>query len=160
MAIRKPLVIVDGVVRQMAAADVLDAQFNEVDFVTAENGEVGAVGIGTPVYVSAADMVLNALADALSTSGVIGLVVDISVAPNDPARILTDGRITATTAQWDAVSDETGGLVAGSTYFLDPTTAGKLTAIAPTAEGKVVVKIGRALSSTTLEISIDWPILL
>ena len=160
MANRKPLVIVDGVVRQMAATDVLDVQLNEVDFITADNGEIGAVGIGTPVYVSAADTVLNALANALSTSEIIGLVVDISVAPGDPARILTDGRITATTAQWDAVSDEIGGLAAGSVYYLDPTTAGKLTKIAPTAEGEVVVRVGKALSSTTLEISIDWPILL
>lgn len=160
MANRKPLVIVDGVVRQMASADVLDAQLNEVDFITADNGEITAIVIGMPVYVSAADEVKKALADALGTSEILGLVADITVAASDPARILTDGRLTATTAQWDAVTGQTGGLTPGSVYYLDSSTAGNLTTTAPTAEGETVVRVGRALSTTVLEISIDRPILL
>lgn len=160
MANRKPLVIVSGVVRQMAAGDVLDVQLNEVDFITANNGELAAVVIGMPVYVSAADEVKKALADAIGTSEVVGLVVDVTVEPDDPARILTDGRLAATTAQWDAVTGDVGGLTAGSIYYLDPTTAGNLTTTAPTSDTEVVARIGKALSTTILEISINQPILL
>lgn len=160
MANRKPLVIVDGVVRQMSSGDILDVQLNEVDFVASVNDELEAVVIGTPVYVNGDDTVKKALADAISTSEIIGLVTDVSVAASDPARILTDGRLTATTAQWDAVTGETGGLTAGSVYYLDPSTAGKLTTTAPTTEGDTVVRVGKALSATVLEISIDRPILL
>ncbi len=160
MANRKPLVIVDGLVRQMASGDILDVQLNEVDFIAANNDEVTAIVIGTPVYVNGDGTVKEALADAIGTSEVIGLVVDITVAASDPARILTDGRLSATTTQWDAVSDETGGLTAGSVYYLDPTTAGKLTATAPTADGDIVIRAGKALSATVFEISIDRPILL
>jgi len=45
-------------------------------------------------------------------------------------------------------------------YFLDPTTAGNLTTSAPTAEGEIVLKIGKALSTTVLEVTIGQTILL
>ena len=160
MANRKPLVIVDGVVRQMSAADVLDVQLNEVDFITADNNEVGAIVIGTPVYVDGDGTVKKALADALSTAEVMGLVVDVTVAADDPARILTDGRLAATTAQWDAITGDVGGLTPGSIYYLDPETAGNLTTTAPTTDTEVVARVGKALSTTIFEISINQPILL
>ncbi len=160
MANRKPLVIVDGILRQMASGDTLEAKLDEVDFITADNDEVGAIVIGTPTYVNGDGTVKKALADAIGTADVLGLVVDITVAASDPARILTDGRLTATTAQWDAVSDETGGLTAGSIYYLDPSTAGKITATAPTSDTEVVARVGKALSTTILEVSINQPILL
>jgi hypothetical protein len=67
---------------------------------------------------------------------------------------------TATTAQWDAVTGGTGGLIPGSMYFLDPTTVGMLTTTAPTASGQVVVDVGRASSTTDLEISLNLSVLL
>lgn len=144
----------------MNSQDILDVQLNEVDFITADNDEVAAVVIGTPAYVNGDGTVKKALADAIATAEVIGVVVDITVAAAAEARLLTDGRLAATTAQWDAVTGETGGLTAGSVYYLDPTTAGKLTTTAPTTEGDVVARVGKALSTTILEISIDRPILL
>lgn len=160
MATRKPIVIVGGQLRQMAAGDVLDAQLNEVDFVVAANDELSAIVIGTPVYINGADTVAKALADAIGTSNVLGLVVDVTVAASDPARILTDGRLAATTAQWDVVTGDSGGLTAGAVYYLDPTTAGNLTTTAPTTDTEVVVRVGKALSTTVFEISINQPILL
>jgi len=160
MANRKPLVIVDGQLRQMAAGDVLDAQLNEVDFIAATNDELAAIVIGTPVYINGADTVKEALADAIGTSNVLGLVVDATVAADDPARILTDGRLAATTAQWDAITGDVGGLTPGAIYYLDPAIAGNLTTTAPTADTEVVARIGKALSATILEISINQPILL
>ena len=160
MATRKPLVIVDGVLRQMAAGDILDAQLNEVDYVTVTNDEAGSVVIGAPVYVNGDGTVLKAIADAIGTSEVLGLVSDVSIAASASGRVLTDGKLTATATQWDAVTGQTGGLTAGDIYFLDPTTAGKLTITAPTADTKVVARVGKSLSATVLEISINQPILL
>ncbi len=160
MATRKPLVIVDGLLRQMAAGDILDAQLDEVDFVSADNDEIGAIVIGTPVYINGADTVKKALADAIGTANILGLVVDVTVAASDPARILTDGRLAATTAQWDAVTGEVGGLTPGSVYYLDPDTAGNLTTTAPTTDTEVVARVGKALSTTILEVSVSQPILL
>lgn len=161
MANRKPLVIVDGLVRQMSSSDILDVQLNEVDFIPVTNGDaVAALVIGTPVYVSAADTVLQAQADDVATAEVLGLVSDVTIAAEAEGRVLTDGRLAATTAQWDAVTGEVGGLTAGSVYYVDPDTAGLITTTAPTADGDVVARVGKALSTTILEISINPPILL
>jgi len=160
MATRKPLVIVDGQLRQMASGDILDAQLNEVDFVPVTNDEANAIVICTPVYVNGEGTVKKAKADALSTSEVLGLVVDTSIAASASGRVLTDGRFTATTGQWDVVTGDVGGLTPGSVYYLNPTTAGKLTTTAPIADSEVVARIGKALSATVLEISINQPILL
>lgn len=160
MATRKPLVIVDGLLRQLASSDILEAQLDEVDFIEADNDEIDAIVIGTPVYINGADTVKKALADAVGTSNVLGLVVDVSVAAGDPARVLTDGRLAATTAQWDVVTGEVGGLTAGSVYYLDPSTTGCLTTTAPTTDTEVVARVGKALSATIFEISINQQILL
>lgn len=51
-----------------------------------------------------------------------------------------------------AVGEVTGlsGLTAGTTYFLDDTTAGLLTATAPTANGSILKPLGIAVSTTAL----------
>ena len=64
MALRKPLVVVDGQVQQMSAADTLDASVQEKDVFILTNGEIGAIVIGTPVYVSAASTCKKAQANA------------------------------------------------------------------------------------------------
>ena len=68
-----------------------------------------------------------------------------------------------TTAQWDAVvTGETGGLTFNSLYFLDSANVGKITTTVPTGAGTGVVNtlIGRAISTTELELNIQQPILL
>jgi len=51
-------------------------------------------------------------------------------------------------------------LTPGATYFLDPSTAGRITTTAPTTAGQYVVRVGRAVDATTLDIEIELPILL
>lgn len=153
MALRKPLVIVNGQVQQLQAGDTLDAVINEVDVAQATNNEAGAVVIGTAVYVDAAGTVKKAQANALLTSRILGLVQDITIAASAVGNIQTDGVFVATTGQWDAVAGTTGGLTPGVHYFLDPTTAGLITATAPTTTGEVVVNLGLALSTTELDIN-------
>lgn len=160
MALRKPLVIISGQVQQLSSSDTLDAVVSEVDIVALTNANASAAVIGTPAYVSAAGSFNLARANASGTVEVLGLVKDTSVAAAASGSIQTDGILTATTAQWDIITGGTGGLTAGSVYFLSSTTAGKLTLTAPTSSGEYVTRIGRALSTTQLDISISPPILL
>lgn len=160
MALRKPLVVISGQVQQIPAGDTLDAVVSEKGVFSATNGEAAAVVIGTPVYVSAVNTVRKAQANAAGTAGVIGLMATVSTAAAAAGSVQSDGILTATTAQWDAVAGTTGGLAFGAIYYLDPATAGKITATAPSTTGQYVQPIGRALSTTDLEITIGPSILL
>lgn len=160
MALRKPLVIISGQVQQLSSGDTLDASAAEVDVVVLTNGNASAIVIGSPVYSDAAGSVDLAQADASGTVEVLGFVKDTSISASASGSIQTDGILAATTAQWDIVTGDTGGLDAGAVYYLDPTTAGKLTATAPTTTSQYVVRVGKAISTTEMEISIEAPILL
>jgi hypothetical protein len=120
----------------------------------ATNANVGAIVIGTPVYVSAAGSVDKAMADALATKDVVGLVVDTSIAASATGDIQTGGLLEATTGEWDAVTGDSGGLTAGTQYFVDPDTAGRLTDTAPITVGDFVCAVGIALSTTEMIIAI------
>ena len=160
MALRKPLVIISGQVQQLSSGDTLDASAAEVDVVVLTNGNASAIVIGSPVYSDAAGSVDLAQADASGTVEVLGFVKDTSISASASGSIQTDGILAATTAQWDIVTGDTGGLVAGTVYYLDPTTAGNLTVTAPTTTSQYVVRVGKAISTTEMEISIEAPILL
>lgn len=159
MSTRKPLVVIDGQVQQLPAGDDLGAPPTSTRSMT--NGEVSAaLVVGTPVYVSAADAVKKAKADALATAVVYGLMLDVSTAAGAIGHVVTDDVMSASTAQWDAVTGDSGGLTAGARYFLDAATAGKLTKTAPTLTGHVVVQIGIAKSATEMEVEVSQTILL
>lgn len=160
MALRKPLVIISGLTQQLPTGDTLDAAAAEVDVIALTNGVAGAQVIGTPVYISAGNTFSPAQANAAASQEVLGLVKDPSIAAAASGNVQTDGIITATTAQWDAVTGATGGLVPNSPYYLNPTTAGRLTATAPTTTGQYVKRVGLAISTTAMDISVYLPVLL
>jgi hypothetical protein len=120
----------------------------------ATNANAGTIVIGTPVYVSAAGSVDEALADAVATKDVVGLVVDTNIASSATGDIQTGGLLTATTGQWDAVTGDTGGLTAGTQYFVDPDTAGMLTDTASITIDDFICPVGIALSTTEMIIAI------
>lgn len=158
MAIRKPLVIVSGQIEQLQSGDSLDTRDTVVQLL---NDEATPVVIGAPVYADAASGFKKARANAVGTSKVVGLVADSpSIANGATGGIAMDGLLTATTAEWDAVAGTTGGLVFNTIYYLDPATAGKITSVAPSTVGQLVVEIGKALSTTDLKINIQQSILL
>lgn len=158
MALRKPLVMIDGLPQQISSTDTLDATLSEVDQVSMTNGEASALVIGTLTYVSAANTVKKAQANALGTCDVLGMVKDISAAAAASVSNQTDGQISATTDQWDAVTGQTGGLTPGAVYFLSAATAGRMTVTAPTTSGQYVLRIGKALSTTLFDLNIGQPI--
>jgi len=160
MAAKKPLVLNGGQIEQLQSGDTLDAVVTEVDLVSRTNNNASPIVKGAPVYPDAAGTVDLAQADASGTVEVLGLVQETSISAAASGYIQTDGILTATTGQWDAVAGTTGGLAAGTVYYLDPDTAGLLTSTAPTTGGDYVVRIGVGLSTTELEITLQPPILL
>lgn len=158
MAVRKPIVLVNGQLQQLQSGDTLDIQ---AEAFTLINDEASPVVICAPVYSDAAGGFKKAQANASTTKDVIGLVGQSpSIATGVAGQIMLDGILSATTAQWDAVTGGSGGLVFKQRYWLDPATAGKLTAVAPTTIGQYVCELGIALSTTELKINILEPILL
>lgn len=141
-------VTVDAKGRVTAASNVLDGS----SVVSATNGEGASIAIGKAVYISAGDTVRLANANAGSTKNVVGLVYDASIASSATGSISTTGVVTATTGQWDAVTGQTGGLTAGSKYYLSNSTAGNLTTTPPTTG--YIAPVGFALSTTKMILNI------
>lgn len=162
MTTRIPLVIVNGQIEQLQSGDSINVAASSYDAQSLQNATSGAITAGQTVYLSAAASVKLANASALSTSaGVVGMVLDASIAAGQNGNILTEGLITLTVAQWDAViTSNSTGLAFGTTYFLDPATPGNITATAPSTAGQVVVPVGVAISTTTLKFEVGTPILL
>lgn len=162
MTLRMPLVIgSDGLIQQLQPGDSISAPMNTPSLRAVTNAEAtAALPIGTPVYTSATDAVKRAQANAKTTGKVAGLVNDASIAAGAIGNVAQSGIVVATTAQWDAVAGTTGGLTPNTYYFLDPATAGKITATAPSTTGQVNTLIGLSISSTALEVDPVAPILL
>lgn len=157
MALRKPLVQVNGQIQQLQAGDTLDASVTEVDLIDMTNDNVGSISKGQPVYVSSAGSVDLAQADAAGTKSVVGFVYDTSIATATTGSIQTDGVIEV--ADWTSIAGS-ATLTAGSKYYLSDSSPGEITSTAPTTSGNYVVPIGTALSTTELEITIEPTILL
>ena len=156
MAVKKPLVITNGQIQQLQAGDTIE----HPGILNRTNNNAGAIVIGQAVYVDGAGTVDLAQANAAGTKDVLGLVVDTTIAAAASGGIITTGILTATTGEWDAVTGQVGGLTAGVKYWLDPSTAGSLTATAPTVGGEYVAPVGKALSTTEFEVDVDHTILL
>ena len=149
------LTMYDGEIGQLRAGDTLDITASSNQQFSATNANTAAITIGQPVYIQGADTVDWALADAKATSGVIGLVSDASIDSSAVGTILTDGILTST--DWTAVVGA-ATLTVGSVYFLSDVDAGMLTTTAPTTTGSFVTRVGTAISTTTLEVTISRPI--
>lgn len=161
MATRIPLVLVNGEVQQLQPGDDIIAPITGTNNISLTNDESGAVVIGAPVYEDNNLGFKKAKADASGTSKVIGLVAQTSISNGVAGDVALSGALTfASTTQVDAIAGTTGGFTAGTTYYLDPATAGKITATAPTTAGQYVVEIGVALSTLVLRLSIKSRILL
>lgn len=126
------------------------------------NGDSVPLVIGAPVAVTPSASVQRAVANDPLLTRVLGLVFDVVIVPGNAGQIMTDGELLATTAQWDVLTGQVGGLTTQAFYFLDPSTPGKLSIAAPpsTNYGRFVAQVGQAFSPTGLEVRIHRPILL
>jgi hypothetical protein len=160
MALKKPLVIKNGQIQQLQSGDSLEVPLSGALEITLKNGNAGSITKCQTVYIDDNNSCDLAQADAIATSVVIGLVNEDSITTAETGQIAVDGIISATTEQWDAVAGTTGGLVAGTKYFLSSTDAGKITSTAPTTTSELVVLIGVAISTTELDLRLEDTILL
>lgn len=156
MANKKPLVFgSDGRPEELHAEDTLDAAVSEKDMINLTNKAGSGMTIGQPVYVSGNGEMQLARANASGTKNVIGLVAQATIANDASGLVQTDGVITATTGDWDAITGGSGGLVANSEYWLSAATAGQITTTVP-GSPHYLTRIGTALSTTELEISLQY----
>lgn len=114
---------------------------------------------GTPVCQSLAQdkTAIPARANSVSTSSLTGLAAGPGVV-GDPVFIQFAGVLHLETAQWDAVTGETGGLATGVPYYLSPGfQEGRLTQTPPSTPGNFVASAGVALSPTDFLIQLCAP---
>lgn len=157
MAVRKVLVVKNGQVQQLQPGDIISGQNLSVDLTNGSGTD--AAPIGSPVRILNDDTFSLAEADNANAKDTIGFAAEtIGVNPAS-GTIQTEGVLEATTGEWDAITGDTGGLVAGSKYYLD-VTPGKMTKTPPTAEDVYLAPLGIAITATTFRIDIDTNILL
>lgn len=148
MATRKAIVFVGGKYQQLQPGDTLAGPFAENESQSWTNGDGSGHALGTIVYISAADTVKKAQANASATAEVIGMAI-ATIANGAVGTYQTNGTVSGLT-----------GLTAGSLYYLDPTTAGAMTTTAPSTVGQLVTELGIAISTTEFLIRIRQSLLL
>ncbi len=109
-----------------------------------------------PVYSSSGGVANKARANAQGTVAVFGLASEL-IAIGDDGSVKTVGPLTLTTAEWDALTGDVGGLIFGDWYYVSAAIAGHLVhdPNAPTGVGEFVVGLGQAISATTLNLNIQ-----
>lgn len=163
MSFKIPLVLNSstGVPEQLQAGDTLNiVGFAGADLISLINDTAGTTVCGSPVYCDAAGGFKLGKADATGTSKIIGLQFDATILTTASGNIAVGGILTLTTTQWDAAFGTTGGLTFNTDYFLSDATAGDGSTTVPSTVGHLVVRLGRALSTTSLLLQIGQPILL
>lgn len=112
-----------------------------------------------PVYVDGDGSVSLAQANAAATSRVLGICM-AAVPATSVVGVAIAGVMGATTAEWDAVTGQTGGLTPGKLYFLSDVNAGQLLMednLASLGTGDFRVQVGCAISSTKLDVATRDP---
>jgi hypothetical protein len=129
-------------------------------FEEVENNSGVTVRIGQVVCLKTNGKFTLAKANILATSDVLGLVADDEILNGATGTIQVMGSLTTLVVNWDLVTNQIGGLVPNSIYYLSESTAGNLTITPTTTNNTCLVRVGKALSSTTLLVYPNEPILL
>ena len=106
---------------------------------------------GAPVYLKPNGHVGLAKADDESTTNVLGVI-------DTAGLVQVSSTLTLTTAQWDALTGQVGGLTVGKWYWLSDTVAGKLTDFEPEVLGHYRVALLYGLSTTEALVAINAPV--
>jgi len=123
--------------------------------ISVQSGEGVIISRGTPVAM-VAGVVMRA--SSLGPGKVYGLVYDTTIGVGGFGRVITGTVLPASTTEWDNITGGSGGLVAGSTYYLS-TVAGRLVLV-PNLTSGVNSLVGFAISSTQLRLFLGSPITL
>jgi hypothetical protein len=159
-SLRKPLVLVDGKIQRLQGTDYIQ----EANYITLLNNESPALTFGDTVYLSITGECARAIADNTDVAiKIVGMVTNSSVTSGNPASIIQSGVLKGTEAQWEnafQLTPSSGGLVAGTIYYLSDGTVGKGTGTPVETVSHYHVKLGIALTSTDFLVDIKEPILL
>jgi len=90
-----------------------------------------------------------------ATARVVGLVND-TVLVGAVGPVISSGQIEQPTNMWDALTGDVGGLTAGKDYFLRGDYLGGLSKTPPPTG--FIVMLGKAVSSTILDVDVETPI--
>lgn len=112
------------------------------------NDNAGNLVAGDFVYISSSNGCDKALGTSLGAAQAIGLSTG-TILPGASGPIQTDGLFIGFV-----------GLTVGARYYLSSTTAGAITATPPSTPGSYVLKVGYAVSSTSLLLRFSDPILI
>jgi hypothetical protein len=107
----------------------------------------GSKNAGSAVTVATGNL-SAALADGSGAQVCVGLLTQ-NWSTGD-ATVCGAGPLTLTTAQWDLVTGQSGGLTPGATYYVADVDAGNITSTAPSAPGDYVTVVGYAMNATTM----------
>ena len=121
-----------------------------------QNNDTLDVSAGSPVYAFTSANTFKRSFTSVMPLGpainFIGLVIDANIAVSTAGRVQTNGKVILTTAQWDSITGQSGGLTPGSGYYLSQT-AGLLTKT-PVNSGRFIV--GVALTTTDFQLEPEW----
>ena len=120
-----------------------------------QNAFMGSLMRGMPVAIHNQTFVKPADATDSALKYTVGLVFDEAVLVSAPATVVVSGPLVATTAEWDFVTGQSGGLTPGAPYFLS-NVAGRMLTVAPVSGYNQ--KLGVALTSTEFLVRIEPPI--
>lgn len=147
-----------GASTKVARQDHTHAAGGQATF-TLTNADTVSLTPGQPVSLDSAGACKRAQAHQASTKDVVG-VAGATIAPSAAGVVVVTGIATATAGEWDAVTGLTGGLVAGTGYFLSPESPGRLQGAVPISTSHYVVLVGEAISTTQLRLILAPSVLL
>lgn len=130
----------------------VDEMVGDIESYTAEVDT--SVQIGTPIYLTEVGHARPAQASGQPQTNVIGLAVS-AAEPGFTCHYLTEGKVTRD--DWSLVAG-TSALLVGQTYFLAPSSPGRITITPPSQSGNYVVRVGRAVSPLSLDVEVELPI--
>lgn len=156
MAERRPIVIITGEQQELPAGDTLPGVATPQVGTTFTAASIK----GSVVYSDGNNTVDLAKASAIGTSIPVGLSVAAYSA--GAGFYQPSGVFTASLAEWDALTGESGGLVPNSKYFLSTDTNGfiDLQSNLSLTAGQYAVRIGVAISTTELQVNFAERILI
>ena len=141
----------------LAAVRTLDSGSFSAPF-TGINGDLVSLVAAMPIAQPTTTLRRAVNNAGFALANIIGMVVignDITL----PVRALAQGILTLPTSLWDVVTGGSGGLVPGARYYLGAV-LGTLTTTPPSTPGTYLSLVGNAVSSITLLVDPQPPILL
>lgn len=149
-----------GPIPQKLIAPSLSFSIDSVNLVSRQNKAIVDLSAGMLVCADTASSgIIQALATSASRQKVIGLA-KTAIEVDGFGLIQIADVLKLTTAEWDAVTGDSGGLTAGARYFLSAATTGKMSVTPPSTDGQYIVRVGWALSTTEFQIDIEPSVLL